>query len=95
MHGHPIIEEADEWQPVTKTARKRLPTSKSKEKRQEQFIAACRRSGFDGFEIVQILADWYGWQKVTITPAPGIIEHTVNNAWSQSQKDKERGSHHG
>jgi hypothetical protein len=55
---------------------------------------ACRRSGFDGFEIVQILADWYGWQRVTINPAPGIIEHTVNNAWSQSQADKERTVNH-
>jgi len=95
MTAKPVIEETDERQPVTTTAKKRRPTTKSKGQRQELFVKTWRQYGFDGFEIVQILADWYGWQKVTISPAPGIIEHTVTNAWSQSQADKERRSHHG
>ncbi len=89
MTTRPTIR-TDEWEPVTETATERRPAANSKEQRQELLVAACRRSGFDGFEIVQILADWYGWQRVTIAPAPGIIEHTVNNAWSKSQAVKGR-----
>ena len=63
-------------------------TAKTTEQRQKAFIAACRRSGFEGFEILQILADWYGWQKLVITSAPGITEHTVTNAWSQTDTEK-------
>jgi len=70
-------------------------TAKRNERRQKALITACRRSGFGGFEIVQILADWYGWQKVKIASAPGITEHTITNAWSQSKAEKQYRSAHG
>ena len=63
----------------------RHPISNTKDQCQLEIITACRHSDLDGFEIVQILADFYGWQKVVITSAPGITEHTVTNAWSQSK----------
>jgi hypothetical protein len=81
-------------QPIIK-ARKPGTNGKTEEQRQKEFIASCRRSGFDGFQIVQILADWYGWQRVTITSAPGITEHTITNAWSQSMPDTGHRSGHG
>jgi len=61
---------------------------KTKAQKEAQSIAACRRSGFDGFDLVQILTDLYGWQKVMITSAPGITEHTVVNAWSQTATER-------
>ena len=64
------------------------PDGKTKAQKEAQFIAACRRSGFDGFDLVQILTDLYGWQKVMITSAPGITEHTVVNAWSQTATER-------
>jgi len=66
----------------------RRPTVKTKTQKEAQFIAACHRSGFDGFDLVQILTDLYGWQKVMITSAPGITEHTVVNAWSQTATER-------
>jgi hypothetical protein len=80
MAGRPIKE--------TKT---RTPIAKRKKDRQKALIAACRRSGFDGFEMLQILADLYGWQKLVITSAPGITEHTITNAWSQSRQRRSTG----
>jgi hypothetical protein len=77
--------------PILKKTMQPPQTAKKMEQRQTALVAACRRSGFDGFEIIQILADWYGWQKVVITSAPGIIEHAITNAWSQS-KAKTRSS---
>ena len=59
--------------------------SKANDQCQLEIITACRDSGLDGFAIVQIMADFYGWQKVVITSAPGITEHTVTNAWSRSK----------
>jgi hypothetical protein len=85
MAGIPIIEKTTQ-QPRT---------AKRNEQRQKVFITACRRSGFDGFEILQILADWYGWQRIVITSAPGITEHTITNAWSQSKAEKKYRSSHG
>ena len=82
--------------PMAKTMTTRKQPTKSKlELRQEALIVLCRRSGFDGFEIVQILVDWYGWQKVVIASAPGITEHTITNAWSQSQAEKTYRTSHG
>jgi len=97
MAGRPITKKtkgrttakSTDQRPITKQAKERRPTTKTKEQRQEAFVAACRRSGFDGFELLQILADWYGWQKVVITSAPGITEHTITNAWSQSKTERE------
>ena len=71
-----------------KKAAKRRATAKTRAKRQKALLAACRRFGFDGFDIVQILSDFYGWQKVVITSAPGIVEHTITNAWSQSTTER-------
>jgi hypothetical protein len=72
--------------PITKANKRKTITQP--EKRQQAFIAACRRSGFDGFELLQILTDFYGWQKVIIASAPGITEHVITNAWSQSMAEK-------
>jgi predicted transcriptional regulator len=94
MAGQPITKKTDIWEPITKAETERRPTTPAKERPQEVIITACRQSGLDGFEIVQVLADWYGWQRVTITPAPGIVEHTVTNSWSQSRKENENTSSH-
>lgn len=77
--------------PIIKAPKQPMVT-KTKGHRQEAFITACRRSGFDGFEIIQILADLYGWQKVVITSAPGITEHTITNAWSQLKTKSQSGA---
>jgi hypothetical protein len=81
--------------PPSEKTQRRPQTAQTKAQRQTTLIAACRRSGFDGFEIIQILADLYGWQKVVITSAPGIIEHTITNAWSQSMAEEHCKSGHG
>ena len=78
MAGRPVLEKTTQG----------LQTTKRREQRQKASIAACRRSGFDGFEILQILADWHGWQRIVITSAPGITEHTITNDWNRSKSAK-------
>jgi hypothetical protein len=87
MTGIPISKTKTRRSPPQKATERRA-TAKTKATRQKALLAACRRSGLEGFEILQILADWYGWQKLVITSAPGITEHTVFNAWSQSKAEK-------
>jgi hypothetical protein len=92
MAGSPITKTD---KPITKKTKQLPPNAKRKEQQQKVLIAACRRSGFDVFEILQILADLYGWQRIVITSAPGIREHTITNAWSQSKAEKNYRTGHG
>jgi len=94
MSGEPI-KKTKKRQSLPKKSKERRATTKTKAQREAEFIAACRRSSFEGFDLVQILTDFYGWQKVTIASAPGITEHTMTNAWSQSKAEQKYRTSHG
>ena len=57
-------------------------SSKTVLQRQEAFRKACNVSGFTGFELLQILTDWYGWREVTVYS--GMTRQTVTNSTTLS-----------
>ncbi len=52
--------------------------TKSKAKREEDLKTAIVRSGFTGFELLQLLCDWYGYRE--IRAESGIDTVTASNS---------------
>jgi len=50
-------------------------TTKNSAERREDLLAAVKRSGFTGVEVIQILFEWYGWWKLEITGKYSGVMH--------------------
>jgi hypothetical protein len=65
-------------------------STKTVEQRRNDFIKACLRSGFTGFELVEILVYWYAWDGATVNgchqiPASPTRSRKVHEGFNENR----------